>query len=37
MGKMGEMEGVEVLTIEEEAGVPTKEFRALLKDFYLKF
>jgi tRNA1Val (adenine37-N6)-methyltransferase len=37
MGKMGEMEGAEVLTIEEEAGVPTPEFRALLKDFYLKF
>ena len=34
MGKMGERD---VLTIEEKAGVPTKEFRALLKDFYLKF
>ena len=44
MGAMGTMwkrgsvdERVDVLTIEEEAGVPTKEFRALLKDFYLKF
>ena len=40
MGILGEMEKIgerDVLTIEEEAGVPTKEFRALLKDFYLKF
>ena len=37
MGIMGKMGEGDVLTIEEEAGVPTKEFRALLKDFYLKF
>ena len=41
MGRMGEMGGLkggaDTLTIESAAGVPTPEFRALLKDFYLKF